>query len=173
MTESKNEALLIEQLNAVRADVDSRLAGFAREITELREAHGKRIVELEKGAVLFEEHRQGWINLNVKLQELKDAADRDERAGSAGIRDANNGFVTQTEERLLAVLFDMVVENCEDVGGRLNSWGRRPFSTAMRLLAEAGFIRIDDERSERILATSLPKGDRALKSLVADRGLKR
>jgi hypothetical protein len=166
MTESKNEALLLEKLNAVRADMDSRLAALAKEIAEMREAHAKRIAELERGAVLFEEHRQAWISLNAKLQELKDTADRDERPPPpAGCRD------TDQEERMLAILFDMVVNNCEDLKGRLNSWGRRPFSTAMRLLAEAGFIRIDDERGERILATSLPKGDRERKSLIADRRL--
>jgi hypothetical protein len=42
--------------------------------------------------------------------------------------------------------------------GRLNSWGRPPYN-AIRLLAKAGFIQINEERGERLLATCLPRAD--------------
>ncbi len=39
----------------------------------------KRIAKLEKAAVLFEEHRQSWINLNKQLKKMKHEMDRDKR----------------------------------------------------------------------------------------------
>jgi exonuclease VII small subunit len=39
----------------------------------------KRIAKLEKAAVLFEEHRQSWIELNKGLKKLKQEMDRDRR----------------------------------------------------------------------------------------------
>jgi hypothetical protein len=39
----------------------------------------KRIAKLEKVAVLFEEHRQAWINMNKGLKKLKREIDRDKR----------------------------------------------------------------------------------------------
>jgi exonuclease VII small subunit len=39
----------------------------------------KRIVKLEKAAVLFEQHRQSWIECNKGLKKLKQEMDRDSR----------------------------------------------------------------------------------------------
>jgi exonuclease VII small subunit len=39
----------------------------------------KRIAKLEKAAVLFEEHRQSWIDLNKKLKKFKQEIDRERR----------------------------------------------------------------------------------------------
>ena len=71
------------------------------------------------------------------------------------------------EDRYLAALFDMVLEHCTDDKGRLNSWGRAPYTHALRLLEEAELIRIDEQSGDHILATPLPKGDLACKAMAA------
>lgn len=37
----------------------------------------KRIAKLEKAAVLFEQHRQSWLDLNKQLKKLKHDMDRE------------------------------------------------------------------------------------------------
>jgi hypothetical protein len=37
----------------------------------------KRIAKLEKAAVLFERHRQSWLDLNKKLKKLKHDMDHE------------------------------------------------------------------------------------------------
>jgi len=49
------------------------------DIASLRQSFETRTTELEKSDALFEEHRQSWIRLNEKLQELKDEMVRDTR----------------------------------------------------------------------------------------------
>jgi len=39
----------------------------------------KRVAKLEKAAMLFEEYRQSWIDLNKKLKKFKQEMDRDRR----------------------------------------------------------------------------------------------
>ena len=41
----------------------------------------KRIAKLEKAAVLFEQHRQAWIDLNEKLKIMNRELDADARRG--------------------------------------------------------------------------------------------
>jgi hypothetical protein len=166
ITEPEDRTALLEQFRLIQAEMDSRFAAIAKEISELREAHETRIAGLEKSAGLFEEHRQSWLNLNEKLQEFKNDMDRDDekrqsqerRLDEHGTRTCRlyGERVTPREERLLMVLFDLVLEHCSDEKGRLNNWGREPYTGALRLLAEAGFVRIDEEADGRILATSLP-----------------
>jgi hypothetical protein len=71
------------------------------------------------------------------------------------------------EDRPLAVLYDMVLEHCTDDKGTLNSWGRAPYTHAIRLLAEAEFVRIDQENGQQILATPLPKAELVAKAMAA------
>jgi hypothetical protein len=39
----------------------------------------RRVAKLEKAAVLFEEHRQSWIDLNKKLKKLNQEIEREKR----------------------------------------------------------------------------------------------
>lgn len=70
------------------------------------------------------------------------------------------------EDRLLAVLYDMVLEHCTDDRGTLNSWGRAPYTHAIRVLAEAEFVRVDQENGDQILATPLPKAELLCKAMA-------
>jgi hypothetical protein len=173
----EHTARSLEQFSAIRAEVNSRLDGLTKGMSELSDNHERRIAELEQRAALFEEHRQATIRLNEQLHTLKEKMDRDdietrEREKISTERrtllDRLVGRgVLKPEDRYLAALFDMVLEHCTDDKGRLNSWGRAPYTHALRLLAEAELIRIDEESGDRILATSLPKGDLACKAMAA------
>jgi hypothetical protein len=166
ISESDEKTGFLEQLRLLRAEMEAQIAAIATEISELRASHGTRIEGLEQSAALFEEHRQSWINLNEKLRGLKDDMDRDDQnrrsqerrldGYRARIRRIYGEAVTPREERLLLLVFDMVLEHCTDEKGRLNNWGREPYTGALKLLAEAGFVRIDEEIEDHILATSLP-----------------
>lgn len=165
-TESDDTTVPHEQWGRIRAEMEARCAAFAQEISQLREAHETRIAGLEKSAALFEEHRQSWINLHEKLRDLKDDMDHDDEKRRSQerrldeyrtrVRRLYGELVTPREERLLMVLFDLVLEHCSDEKERLNNWGREPYTGALRLLAEAGFVRIEEEVDGRILARSLP-----------------
>jgi hypothetical protein len=65
--------------------------------------------------------------------------------------------VKTPEDWLLAALLRMVLEHCSTNKGTLDSWGLRADTESMRLLAEAGFIRIDEDTGERVRATVLPE----------------
>jgi hypothetical protein len=66
--------------------------------------------------------------------------------------------VRTPEEWLTAALLRMVLEHCARPEGALDSFGRAANAEAMRLLAEDGFIRIDDDAGDdRIRATMLPE----------------
>ncbi|MGP0060452.1 MAG: hypothetical protein ACLPID_14300 [Beijerinckiaceae bacterium] len=63
------------------------------------------------------------------------------------------------EDYLFAALLNMVLEHCSVPGGKIDSFiGYPAHVTAMRLLAEAGFIEIEseDESAERVVAHVLP-----------------
>jgi hypothetical protein len=47
----------------------------------------------------------------------------------------------------------MVLDHCVRPDGTLDSYARRANAEAMRLLADADFIRIDDDTGDRIRAT--------------------
>jgi hypothetical protein len=64
------------------------------------------------------------------------------------------------EDELLAVVLD----HCTNMKGTLDSWGRPAHTQAMRLLAKAGFLRINDDTGDRVRATALPEADAFLKS---------
>jgi uncharacterized protein (DUF433 family) len=59
------------------------------------------------------------------------------------------------EEWLTAALLRMVLAYCARPEGALDSFGWSANAEALRLLAEGGFIRIDDEAGDRIRATVL------------------
>jgi hypothetical protein len=65
--------------------------------------------------------------------------------------------VETLEDWLFAALLRMVLEHCARPEGTLDSYTRWANAEAMRLLAEAEFIRIDADTGDRILATALPK----------------
>jgi hypothetical protein len=74
--------------------------------------------------------------------------------------------VRTPEECLTAALLRMVLDHCARPEGTLDSYTRRANAEAMRLLAEAGFIRIDDDTGDRIRATMLPEADAFLAWMV-------
>lgn len=183
-TGTEDELLSLQQ---VRADMAAGFDRLTRDIGELRNAYEGRIAELEKAAVLFEEHRQCWIDLNKKLKQLDD----DIRSGqkrepeqkssrsfshtlpyppgrtAMGTSGESCTFELRTvktpEDWLFAALLSMVLEHCANERGTYDSWLRQPNADAMRLLAEAGFLRIDSDMGDRVLATALPKADAFLK----------
>lgn len=65
--------------------------------------------------------------------------------------------VRTPEEWLTDALLRLVLECCAGPDGTLDSCGRAASNKAMRFLAEAGFIRIDDDAGGRIRATVLPE----------------
>jgi hypothetical protein len=67
------------------------------------------------------------------------------------------------EDWLFAALLRMVLAHCAHPEGYLDSFGSAANAEAMRLLAEAGFIRIDAEAGQRIRATALPQSAAFLK----------
>jgi hypothetical protein len=67
--------------------------------------------------------------------------------------------VKTPEDWLFAALLRMVLEHCVTDKGTLDSWGLRANTEPMRLVAEAGFIRIDQDTGERVRATVLPEAD--------------
>jgi hypothetical protein len=71
----------------------------------------------------------------------------------------SEGRMAITKERLLSALLLMVIEYCGDTNGVLDSWERPGNTQAMRLLAESGFLRIDEDDGERVRAIILPEAD--------------
>ncbi len=65
--------------------------------------------------------------------------------------------VRTPEEHLTAALLRLVLELCASDTGALDSRGRAASNAAMELLAEDGFICIDDAAGGRIRATVLPE----------------
>ncbi|MGO9170772.1 MAG: hypothetical protein ACLP7P_02235 [Rhodomicrobium sp.] len=75
--------------------------------------------------------------------------------------------VKTSEETLLALLLRMVLENCASTGDTLDSWGYSTNSAAMRILAEAGFIRIDEDADGRVRGKELPEAEAFLSRMAA------
>ena len=74
--------------------------------------------------------------------------------------DAHEGRHVKTpEDWLLAALLRMVLQHYGGPDGTLDSWAIRANAEAMRLVAEAGFIRIDAEAGRRVHATELPEAE--------------
>ena len=67
-----------------------------------------------------------------------------------------NPRVRTAEDWLMAALLRMVLDHCARPDGTLDSYMRPANAEAMRLLADAGFIRVDSEADDRIRATPLP-----------------
>jgi hypothetical protein len=179
-TEAEDEPLSLQQ---VRADMAAGFDRLTRDIGELRNACEGRIGELEKSAVLFEEHRQSWINLNKKLKQLDDEMKSQSEQKREPEQKSSRSFshklpyppqpaamemsaescaferrsVKTPEDWLFAALLSMVLEHCANEGGTYDSWLRQPNADAMRLLGEAGFLHIDSDIGNRVLATALPK----------------
>lgn len=66
--------------------------------------------------------------------------------------------VRTPEEWLTLALLRMVLEHCaRPEEGVLDSFGRPVNAEAMQMLAQDGFIRIDDDNGERLRATVLPE----------------
>jgi hypothetical protein len=63
------------------------------------------------------------------------------------------------EEQLSAVLLRMVLDHCARPEGTLDSFGRLANAEAMRVLAEDGFIRIDEDSGNRLRATVMPQAE--------------
>jgi hypothetical protein len=81
------------------------------------------------------------------------------------MRDARAADIIKTpEDWLLGALLRMVLEHCAGPEGTLDSWAINANAEAMRLLAEAGLIRIDSEADGRVRATVLPEPDAFLRS---------
>ena len=65
--------------------------------------------------------------------------------------------VVGPEDWLLSALLDMVIAHCQTTENKLDSFiGWPANATAMRLLAEAGLIKITDDQDGRLLAEVLP-----------------
>jgi uncharacterized protein YodC (DUF2158 family) len=71
----------------------------------------------------------------------------------------NVRFVTRDDDRLRAALLRMVLEHCSEEKGILESVALHANTDAIRLLAEAGLVRIDDEANGGVRATVLPEAD--------------
>ncbi len=74
--------------------------------------------------------------------------------------------INTPEETLLAILLRMVLENCATDGDTLDSWGYSTNNEAMRILAEAGFIRIDEDADGRVRAKELPEAEAFLSRMA-------
>ena len=71
--------------------------------------------------------------------------------------DDDKARVKTSEDWLLAILFRLVLDHCARPEGTLDSYERQANAEAMRLLADAGFIRVDEDVGGRVRATVLPK----------------
>ncbi len=60
---------------------------------------------------------------------------------------------------MTAALLRMVLDHCARPDGTLDSYARRANAEAMRLLADADFIRIENDAGDRIRATVLPEAE--------------
>lgn len=193
-TGTEDEPLSLQQ---VRADMAAGFDGLTRDIRELRNAFEGRIGELEKGAALFEEHRQSWIDLNKKLKHLDDEIESEREKERERQQKSSRSFshklpyspgrtpmetsgescaferrtVKTPEDWLFAALLRMVLDHCANECGTYDSWLRRPNADAMRLLREAGFLHIDSDIGDHVLATALPKADAFLKWIEQNKQL--
>jgi hypothetical protein len=57
------------------------------------------------------------------------------------------------------VLLRMVLDHCARPEGTLDSFGRVANAEAMRLLAEDGLIRFDEQAGDRLRATVMPEAE--------------
>jgi hypothetical protein len=86
------------------------------------------------------------------------------------MNDDNDAAMLFSEGWLFAALLDMVLAHCSVPGDKLDSFiGYTANVTAMRLLAEAGFIEIEseDESTERLVAHVLPPAQELLARVEA------
>lgn len=67
--------------------------------------------------------------------------------------------VKTPEDHLFAALLRMVLDHCARPDGTLDSFRRAANREAMQMLADAGYIRIDDVDVERVRATVMPEAE--------------
>ena len=78
----------------------------------------------------------------------------------------NVRFVEPDGDRLRAALLRMVLEHCPKDKGILDGAAVHANTEAIRLLAEAGLVRIDDDADDRVHATVLPEAEALLARLT-------
>ena len=69
------------------------------------------------------------------------------------------------EEHLLAMLLRVVDEACSKGDGKLDSWERWAYASALRELGSCGLVEIERECDRDVVAKMTPKGEAFLKRL--------